>query len=89
MKIKLTNTTIYSWENVRINYAKITIINKFLYKLQMLYYDRIGIFEGIAFNKISSLGKKLFGVIIDDELTFKSHICNMLKKADQKLNALT
>ena len=35
------------------------------------------------------LEQKLLGVIIDDQLTFKNHICNMLKKAGQKLNVLT
>ena len=29
------------------------------------------------------------GVVIDDQLTFKSHVCNMLKRVSQKLNALT
>ena len=33
--------------------------------------------------------KKFFGIIIDDQLTFKSHIWNILKKASQKFNALT
>ena len=37
----------------------------------------------------SSLEQKLFGVIVHDQLTFKSHICNMLKKASEKVNALT
>ena len=35
------------------------------------------------------LEQKLLGVIIDDQLTFKNHICKMLKKASQKLNVLT
>ena len=29
------------------------------------------------------------GVVIDDQLTSKSHVCNMLKRVSQKLNALT
>ena len=29
------------------------------------------------------------GVIIDNQLIFKSHICNILKKASQKFNTLT
>ena len=33
--------------------------------------------------------QKMLGVIIDDQPTFKSHICNMLKKFSQKLNVLT
>ena len=35
----------------------------------------------------TSLKQNLLGVVIDDQLTFKSHICNMYKKASQKLNA--
>ena len=36
------------------NCLKITIINKFLYKLYMLYYDRIDLSEGIDINKTSA-----------------------------------
>ena len=36
------------------NYLKITIINKFFYKLQMLYYDRIEDSEGIDINKANA-----------------------------------
>ena len=42
---------IYSKKNGLISYLKITITNKFLYKLQMLYYDRIEISEGNDVNK--------------------------------------
>ena len=53
IKIKITYTIINSFKNVYISYVKVTIINKFLNKLQMLYYDRIDIFEGTGVNKTS------------------------------------
>ena len=31
----------------------------------------------------SSLQQKMLGVIIDDHLTLKNHICNILKKSNQ------
>ena len=37
----------------------------------------------------SRLDYKLLGVFIDNQLTFKSHMCRMLKKASQMLSALT
>lgn len=40
--------------------------------------------------KIASiLQQKLLGVTIDDQLTFKSHVCDMFKKASQIFSALT
>ena len=38
---------------------------------------------------ISSLDQKLFSIIIDNQLTFKSLLCNMLRKASQSVNTLT
>ena len=37
----------------------------------------------------SSLEQKLLGVIIENQLKFNKHICNILRKNSQKLNALT
>ena len=53
IKIKITYIIINSFKNIYISYLKVTIINKFLNKLQMLYYDRIDIFEGTGVNKTS------------------------------------
>ena len=53
IKIKITYTIINSLKNVYISYLKVTTINKFLSKLQMLYYDKIDIFEGTGVNKTS------------------------------------
>ena len=52
---KITTTTVYSYKNILINYLKTTIINKLLYKLQIPYYDRIVVFEGIDVDKTSEL----------------------------------
>ena len=51
IKIITTTTTIYL---VRTNYLKIAMINKFLYKLQMLYDDRIEVAEAIYVSKTSA-----------------------------------
>ena len=53
IKIKITYTIINSLKNVYISYLKVTTINKFLSELQMLYYDKIDIFEGTGVNKTS------------------------------------
>ena len=53
IKIKITYTIINSLKNVYISYLKVTTINKFLSKLQMLYYDKIDIFEGTGVNNTS------------------------------------
>ena len=37
----------------------------------------------------SCLEQKLLGVIIENQLKFNKHICNILRKNSQKLNALT
>ena len=57
IKIKTTTTIIHSQKNVRMNYLKVTIINKFLYKLQMLYFDKIDVSKGIYINKRSASKK--------------------------------
>ena len=36
----------------------------------------------------NSLQEKLFGIVIDNRLTFKPHVKNFSKKARQKLHAL-
>ena len=51
IKIITTTTTIYL---VRTNYLKIAMINKFLYKLQMLYDDRTEVAEAIYVSKTSA-----------------------------------
>ena len=40
-------------EKACISYLKIIVISKFLYKLPMLYYDRIDVYEGIHVIKTS------------------------------------
>ena len=51
IKIITTTTTIYL---VHTNYLKIAMINKFLYKLQMLYDDRTEVAEAIYVSKTSA-----------------------------------
>ena len=49
IKIKITTTAIYSWKKLLMNYIK----NTFLYKIQMIYYDRTDISGGIDVSKTS------------------------------------
>ena len=51
--MKITTSITYSCKNILFNYLKITIGNKILYKLWMLYYDRIDGSEGNGVNKTS------------------------------------
>ena len=52
--MKIATATIKFQKKVHINYLKVTIINKFLYKLKMVYCDRIDHSEGIDIDKISA-----------------------------------
>ena len=49
IKIKITATIIYAQEKLRMCYLKY----KFFYKIEMIYYDRFDVFEGIDINKTS------------------------------------
>ena len=53
IRFNITTTIIYSSKNFVINYLKIKIINKFLYNLQLLYFDRIDFLEGVDVSKTS------------------------------------
>ena len=61
------------------NSLKITIINNFLYKFQMLYCDRIDVSEGIDINKTSA-SKECdifhYWYFLDKGFKFQTYVCN-------------
>ena len=60
---------------LHMNYLK----NKFLYKIQIIYYDRIDVFEGIDINKTSASNECdicHYCYILNRGFKFELYVCN-------------
>ena len=61
------------------SYLKIMIIDKFLYELQMLYYDKIDISKGIDINKTSASKDCCichYWYFVNNGFRFEPDVCN-------------
>ena len=84
-KLKLDFSKIFKWF-----YKSFMILNPDkCYFLTLGFQDAQPIFscDNITVNENVSV-EKILGITIDNKLTFKSHLKNICKKANQKLNAL-
>ena len=71
----VTTTLIYYQEKIHMNYLK----NKFLYKIQILYYDRVDVSEGTDINKTSASKQCAicrYWYFLNKGFKFQTYVCN-------------
>ena len=89
IRFNITTTIIYSSKNFVINYLKIKIINKFLYNLQLLYFDRIDFLEGVDVSKTSKSKQYIichYLFFLDKGFKFQPDVCNYVLKISMCLS---